>query len=854
MTGLAEPRPGGAHASDVHAVVPRIAAVYMWAVIVAAIAVLALRFPTAVPDVWLFLGLVVTSSLASSLRLRLPIGTSLSNLSVSYTIDFAALLLLGRDLTTAVAAASAWTQSTIGATRGPSRRRSPVRLLFSVSALMLTVQAAGAMMERFGGTSSATDLASLAKPMMAGALTYYLVHSALVASAVALSTGRHITEVWEHDFVWTAPGYIVGAGGATLGVLLLNAGHGWVVPLAVVPGYLMFRSYGVYMDRTAADAKHRDEVVRLHRDAVTALDAAQRSEQRYALAAAGSNDGLWDWDIPTGALFCSERWKLMIGLPASTPICTIGTWLDYVHEPDRAGLRAALDAHVADAGSLFEHEYRLRHVDGTLRWVLCRGIAVRDDAGHPVRMAGSQTDVTEWRRVQDSLTRAARHDHLTGLPNRRLFSELLHRSMARGVRAAGPRYAVLFIDLDGFKLVNDSLGHLIGDQFLVAISDRLQAQLRPSDALARLGGDEFAVLIEDFSSPDEVCLVTERLQKSLADPIHLDARELYASASIGVVLGGSQYHTVDDLLRDADIAMYRAKAAGRGGYQIFDPRMHASAVERLTLETELRQAVERRDFTIVYQPIVELPSSEICGLEALVRWTRTDGRVIGPSEFIPVAEETGLIVPLTYAILREACHQGAAWQRTFGQPLGMSVNISSRLFARPDFVDEVERALDASGLLPGTLRLEITESTLLNTSETVHQNFERLRRIKVAMYLDDFGTGYSSLSYLQRYPVDALKLDRSFVARMGSPDHDCVVGNAIVKLAQELGMGLIAEGVETLAHAEQLLALGCPHAQGHLFSEPRTREAVEELLAKAFEGVMVDRPGHSLRSHTRLTA
>ncbi|HZI78396.1 MAG TPA: EAL domain-containing protein [Vicinamibacterales bacterium] len=508
---------------------------------------------------------------------------------------------------------------------------------------------------------------------------------------------------------------VVAGSAATFATLLAAAGRAWMLPLATALVYLTVKSYRIYRDQVAADRRHHEEMMRLHREAVAALEAARQSEQRYA--------------------------------------------------------------------------------------------------------------------------RAARHDDLTGLPNRRLFSELLQRSMARAARSPEPRYAVLFIDLDGFKLVNDSLGHLVGDQFLVAISSRLQTQLRPSDVLSRLGGDEFAVLIEGFASVDEVCAVTERLQRSLRDPIRLQARELYGSASIGMVLGGPHYATVDDLLRDADIAMYRAKAAGRGGYQIFDPHMHATAVERLTLEIELRQAVERHDFTLVYQPIVELPSSEICGLEAFVRWTRPDGRVIGPTDFIPVAEETGLIVPLTYSVLGDACGQAAAWQRMFGQPLGISVNISSRLFARADFVDEVERAVDVSGLLPGTLRLEITENTLLNSADIVHENFERLRRIQVSVYLDDFGTGYSSLSSLQRYPVDALKLDRSFVAKMGTPDHGCAIGNAIVKLAHELGMGLIAEGVETLAHAEQLLALGCPHAQGHLFSEPRTSEATEILLARAFERV-----------------
>jgi diguanylate cyclase (GGDEF)-like protein len=508
---------------------------------------------------------------------------------------------------------------------------------------------------------------------------------------------------------------VVAGSGATCATLYAAMERVWMLPLAAVLVYLTIKSYRIYRDQVAADQRHHEEMMRLHREAVAALEAARQSEQRYA--------------------------------------------------------------------------------------------------------------------------RAARHDDLTALPNRRLFAEMLQRSMARAARSAEPRYAVLFVDLDGFKLVNDSLGHLVGDQFLVAISSRLQTQLRPSDVLSRLGGDEFAVLIEGYTSHDEVCVITERLQRSLRDPIRLSGRELYASASIGVVMGGPHYETVDDLLRDADIAMYRAKAAGRGGYQIFDPHMHATAVERLMLETELRHAVERHDFTLVYQPIVELPSSEICGLEAFVRWTRPDGRVIGPADFIPVAEETGLIVPLTYSVLGDACGQAAAWQRMFGQPLGISVNISSRLFARADFVDEVERAVDVSGLLPGTLRLEITENTLLNSSDIVHDNFERLRQLDVRVYLDDFGTGYSSLSYLQRYPVDALKLDRSFVAQMAGPDHRCAIGSAIVKLAHELGMGLIAEGVETLAHAEQLLALGCPHAQGHLFSEPRTTEATEILLARAFERV-----------------
>jgi diguanylate cyclase (GGDEF)-like protein/PAS domain S-box-containing protein len=805
---------------------------YIIAVVLAGFATLVWRFPPDLPDPMLFSVLLLASSLASSHRVRLPLASSSSTLSVSYAVDFASLFFVGTDLTMLVGATSALVQSTLGTPRGQTSRNPSGRVFFNVGALVLTIQASGAAVTFFGPIES-MRLADLAGPMVAGALAYYLVNTALVATAIAFSSNQSAWKIWESNFLWTGPSYFVGAGAAVAAVATWHADRGWMLPLLVAPVYLTFRSYSIYIDRLAADQRHSEEVMRLHNDAITALEAAKHTEQRYALAAAGSNDGLWDWDIPRDVLYCSDRWKLMLGLDPQTPVASLDSWLALVHPDDRDQLRAALDAHLYGDAAHFEHEYRALHADGHTRWVLCRGIAVRD-RGAPVRMAGSQTDVTEWRHVQDTLAAAARHDHLTGLPNRRLFSELLQRSMAQNVRVAAPRYAVLFIDLDGFKLVNDSLGHLVGDQFLVAIATRLKAHLRPGDALARLGGDEFAVLIDDFGSPDEVRLVADRLQEALVEPIKLDGRELYASASMGIVLGGAQCRTVDDLLRDADIAMYRAKAAGRGGYQLFDPMMHASAVRRLTLETELRQGLERGEFEVYYQPIVSLPSSEITGIEALARWSRADERQVAPAEFIPIAEETGLIVPLTRFILYEACRQAAIWQKSFARPLGMSVNISSRLFGRSDFVEHVETAVREAGLAPGTLHLEITEGLLLNSSEVVQANFERLRLIGVSMYLDDFGTGYSSLSYLQRYPVDALKLDSSFVARMGTPDESSAIADAIVKLARALGMGLIAEGVESAAHAEHLIALGCPHAQGHLYSAPRSAADTQALLIASF--------------------
>lgn len=800
---------------------PRPARFFVAGIIIAAGLVLATMGWPRIPNVSIFLVLLVASSLASALKLRLPLGSSASNLSISYTFDFAALLLLGTTPAMLLAAVSAWTQSRIAT----ARYNPTFRVTFNVAALMLTVQAAGHIFEWAGGRPGTFSILSNAKPLVATALVYYLTNTSLVGVAVALTTRQGLWNVWHSNFLWTAPSYFVGAGAAAAAIAIWQVSEGWLLPLALAPVYLTFRSYRMYVERIASEKRHNEEAVRL-------LDAARRSEQRYALAAAGSNDGLWDWDIAADALYCSERWKLMIGLSPETRVNRLDQWLQYVHEEDREGLQLALDAHLDGRTPHFEHEYRMPHLSGELRWMLCRGIAVRDEHGRPVRMAGSQTDVTEWRRVQETLARAARHDPLTGLPNRALFGELLEREIAQAARAGVAQYAVLFIDLDGFKLVNDSLGHLIGDQFLIAIAHRLQSRLRPGDALARLGGDEFAVLITNVNSPTDVRLITERMQEALATPFDIEGREIYASASIGIVVGGEQYRSVADLLRDADTAMYRAKAAGRGGYEMFDPGMHASAMSRLTLETELRRAVERNEFVVYYQPIVELVSSDVVGFEALIRWVRPDGEISMPAEFITVAEETGLIVPITHLVLGHATRQLAAWQQQFARPLYVSVNISSKLFADDEFVDQVEAAIAASGIRPGTLCLEITESVLMKHSDVIDRNFERLRKMQVPLYLDDFGTGYSSLGYLQRYPVDVLKLDQSFVARMGT-DEDCPIATVIVTLARELSTGLVAEGVETEAQAARLLALECPHAQGALFSAPLRAPDVDEFLARA---------------------
>ena len=662
--------------------------------------------------------------------------------------------------------------------------------------------------------------AGLVKPLVGAALAYYLLNTSTMAGAVGLSTGQGIWKVWQSNFLWTAPSYFVGAGAAAGAAAAWVAGWGWLLPLAIAPAYLTFRSYRIYLDRIAAEQRHHDEMMRLHARTVEALETAKESEQRYALAAAGSNDGLWDWDVVSNVFYASDRWKLMLGLSAETPVAQAEDWFEHVHAEDLPELREILDRHLSGQTPHFEHEYKMSHRDGSHRWILCRGIAVRNEAGAPVRMAGSHTDVTERRRIQDDLAHAALHDDLTGLANRTLFTALLERSLARARRTQSYVCAVVFVDIDHFKLVNDSLGHLVGDKFLVSLAKRFLQHLRPGDILARLGGDEFAVLLDDIPDSGTATTIADRLHTALLEPFDLEGREVYSSASMGIAFGNSRYLRSEDLLRDADTAMYRAKAHGRSQYEIFDPSMHASAIQRLTLETEMRRALERQEFSVEYQPIVQLDTNEVCGFEALVRWERADGTAVEPSEFIPVAEETGLIAPLTNWVLKEACWQVAEWQQSLDHPLTLTVNISAKLFDRPALVDEVRSAVTESALRPGTLRLEITESFLANNSDVVAQRLDELRSVPVELYLDDFGTGFSSLSYLHRYRLDALKIDQSFISRMGGTFNDSPIVSSIVNLARELGMGVIAEGVETEQQASQLLALDCPQAQGFLFSRP----------------------------------
>lgn len=442
-------------------------------------------------------------------------------------------------------------------------------------------------------------------------------------------------------------------------------------------------------------------------------------------------------------------------------------------------------------------------------------------------------DISERKRAEEQLIHDALHDGLTGLANRALFMDRLGQAIALTKRQEGCLFAVLFLDLDRFKVVNDSLGHIIGDQLLIAISRRLENCLRRGDLIARLGGDEFAILLEDIQDSSYVTQVAERLQEELMLPFHLGRNEIFASTSIGIALNTTGYEHPQELLRDADTAMYHAKSMGKARYQIFDTAMHVRAVALLQLETDLRRAIERQEFQLHYQPIVSLENQKIIGFEALIRWLHPERGLISPAEFISVAEETGLIIPLGGWVLQEACRQMQYWKQEFlvAHNLTISVNISGKQFSQTDFIAQIQQILQETGLDAHRLKLEITESVLMDNVESTTSTLLELQALGIQLSMDDFGTGYSSLSYLSRFPVNTLKIDRSFIQSVDTDAEKLEIIRTVVLLAQSLGMNAVAEGIETAPQLAQLRELQCESGQGYFFSVPLDSKMAEELLA-----------------------
>ena len=578
--------------------------------------------------------------------------------------------------------------------------------------------------------------------------------------------------------------------------------------------------------------------------------ALEQSEARFALLESSISDGLWEWDLQGQVVRFSAQWRNIIGLPPTSTTGPPDEWFDRVHPEDRDLLKTAIDAYLAGHSDEFVHQHRIRHEDGTYRHVLCRGIVVHAVRRRPVRLGGSITDVTERTEAERSLRDSGSRDPLTGLCNRAVFVEVLrHRLNALKKRQAG-QFAVLFLDLDRFKVVNDSLGHLAGDELLMSVSRRLESCLREGDVLGRLGGDEFAIFLHDLRDDKQANAIAFRIQDAFSTAFPIGGREVFTSTSIGIAFSDFRYDSPEEIMRDADTAMYHAKARGKARHEVFDARMHAQAIDRIGLESDLQRAVRCDDLEVHYQPIVSLNSGACVGFEALVRWTR-DGKAVPPATFIPVAEELGLIEAIGSRVLREACRTFAGWQRRFPNSGFdcITVNVSTRQLVQPGFPRVVEEAVKDALLMPSHLRLEITETALLTSPQSTAVLLQKLRELGVKIYLDDFGTGHSSLSHLHQLPVDALKIDRSFVESLLLPDRPAII-ESILALAYTLETGVVAEGVEDEVQALALERLGCRFAQGYLFSPAIPPARVEELLASgqslvASRRLMVDRSPNS---------
>jgi diguanylate cyclase (GGDEF)-like protein/PAS domain S-box-containing protein len=808
---------------------------YLWAVIVlGAIAGVftALRLDVLGLDLRFALIGIVTLAFGSRVYVRIP--RVRGQISVSDTFIFFVLFLFGGEAAILLAAADAFCSSL---------RITKKRMVIAFnSAVYVCSTFLTVWVLRFGFGDiqqlPVGDPSTYVSAVCAVALVQYVVNSGLVAVGVALRSGLPLWQMWRQNFLWTSITYFAGASAAGIIAKCVES-FGLYAFLATAPiVVVVYFTYCTYLKNVEASTRQADLAREHALEVQQHMEALRASEERFRSAFDNATIGM-------AVVSLQGRW-----LQVNRSLCDIvgyaeGELLEsdvqrVTHRDDLVALDEQMTRFAAGAVSSHQTEVRYCHKTGKEVWAHLGMSLVRDGEARPLHLIFQIQDITDRKRAEEQLLHDAFHDALTGLPNRALFMDHVKMAIQRSRRSGDRLFAALFLDLDRFKIINDSLGHMVGDQLLVGIAHRLEACLRPGDTVARLGGDEFTILLEDLSGIEDAIDVARRVQEAVTQPFNIGGHEVFTTASIGIALSTAGYDRAEDLLRDADTAMYRAKLEGKKRHVVFDKAMHDRAMELLQIETDLRRAITRKEFFLNYQPIVNLETGKVASFEALVRWRHPERGLVMPGEFVPVAEETGLIVPLGLWVLNEACRQMRAWQKQglADENVTMSVNLSSRQFSQTDLIEQVSSALREAGLRASNLKLEITESMVMENIDTAIDMLMQLRDLGVGLSIDDFGTGYSSLSYLHRFPIDTLKIDRSFVTQMTDNAENAEIVRTIVTLARSLDMNVIAEGVETLEQLRQLGGLGCDYGQGYLFSRPvGAGQAVELLAGDEFTGL-----------------
>ena len=736
---------------------------------------------------------------------------------------FLVLLIHGPEAATLAAAGEAFVGSWRTSKRWTSR-------IFSPAAAALAMFAAGsAMWSLLGRAAPRPDQLVMASILCA--LAYFVVNALFVTGVLRFKRNEHFQ--WSDlygVFGWVGIAYAASAAVAALVYLVfLQSGFGVLMALVPLIAMMLATLHYFFRQQEAAEAVQRaaDEAHAREADlAARHVRELEASERRFHSAFTHASIGMALLSFDGRIMQANPALRLL--LDHDEPTLQQWRFQDVVCEEDRAKLKGRLGLDDTHEFEGFALELRCRRRDGEVLWVAAHCSFFSEPGGSGPCLILQVQDISARRRAEAGLHHIAFHDALTGLPNRRRFDEILAQAIEASKGSPADAFAVMFLDFDRFKLINDSLGHNAGDDFLIQVSQRIAAGLRPGDVVARLGGDEFAVLVRHLEHERNAVLLAERLMETLRRPFTVAGTELMTSASIGITFSAFGYTSTDEVLRDADTAMYKAKAAGKARYALFDASLHTEVANRLRLEGELRHAIDDGQLAVAYQPIFDLASNKLSGFEALVRWNHPTNGPVSPAEFVPIAEEAGLMLRLSDYVLHCACHQLKQWQQldpAFAD-LTINVNISGPDVAHGAFVARVTRALVESGLQPQHLCLELTENILMERLEGALPVLDELRRLGVGLAVDDFGTGYSSLSHLSTLPIDTLKIDRSFVARLAPDSNEAAVVRTIVLLGSSLGKHVVAEGIETRPQMEQLREMGCQLGQGYLLARPMSPVAV----------------------------